>query len=560
MGSRNLVLALLCRKTACLCPGERSAPVSQDAAGPGRLPWERRSLPFGFAALAVALTAQALTGTCAAAAVQQPKNIIILFADGAAPTQWDFGRYSSKVLRGEPFATTDVVFREGVLGVLSTSPGGAYVPDSAAAGSAMSTGHKVENGSIAVAPDGRPLPTVMEAARARGKRIGLVTTAAVYDATPAAFSVHARSRREYQALVDRYLALGPEVLMGGGADYFLPEGIAGGKRKDGRDMIAAFRDRGYQIVRNTTELKAASGPKLLGLFAYGDMDFELDRDPASQPATAEMAAVALDVLSRHSPDGFVLLIENENIDTAGHANDAASLMRALWAFDDAVKVALDFQRRNPDTLLIVTGDHETGGFSPTEARKDPGVRSSRFHSGDEHLRMLARITISLHSAAKRLGGKPSAAALDHLIANHFPGFRLDPDLREAILGQQPRERNFGYVTQNLLGRMVARQTGYYWGSSGHTSEPVLVGALGPGAELFRGYQDNTDFGRHLHRLITGTPPRRSLRDLDLPLHRRVQAADVVISAGEIEAQRSALAFQHDGRAKRSFAQHRDLMR
>lgn len=473
---------------------------------PGLPAWARRPplLAWTVVAIALALAGQTITRACAAAA-QQPKNIIILFADGAAPTQWDFGRYSRKVLRGEPFVTTDVVFREGVLGVLSTSPRGAYVTDSAAAGSAMSTGHKVENGAVAVAPDGRPLPTVMEAARARGKRIGLVTTAAVYDATPAAFSVHAGSRRAYQALVDRYLALEPDVLMGGGADYFLPKGIGGGRRNDGKDVIAAFRERGYQVVRDTEELRTAGGPKLLGLFADRDMDFELDRDPVKQPTTAEMAAAALSVLSRHSPDGFVLLIENENVDTAGHANDAASLMYALWAFDDAVKVALDFQRRNPDTLLIVTGDHETGGFSPTEALKDLDTLSgrNRFHTGDEHLRMLARITISLNSAAQRLGRKPSGEALDRLIAEHFPGFRLDPDLREAILGQRPRERNFGFVTQNLLGRMIARQTGYYWGSSGHTSEPVLVGAIGPGAELFRGYQDNSDFGRHLHRLITG---------------------------------------------------------
>jgi alkaline phosphatase len=117
--------------------------------------------------------------------------------------------------------------------------------------------------------------------------------------------------------------------------------------------------------------------------------------------------------------------------------------------------------------------------------------------------MLGRITMSLGAANEKLGRKPSGEALDKLLAEHFPGFRLDPDLREHILKQQTLERNFSYVTQNTLGRMVARQTGYYWGTSGHTPEPVAVGAIGPGAELFRGYQDNTDFGKHLHRLIQG---------------------------------------------------------
>lgn len=451
----------------------------------------------------LALAALASAADTRPGAERAPRNIIILFADGAGPTQWDFGRYSSRVLRGQPFVTTEVVFRKGSLGVFATEAKDAYATDSAAAGSAMATGVKAALGAISTTPDGKPLPTPMQRAKAAGKRIGLVTTAAVYDATPAAFALNARSRREYQALVDQYLALEPEVLMGGGADYFLPEGVSGGKRKDGRDAIAAFRARGYEVLRNTAELKRAKGAKLLGLFAEEDIAFELDRDPAAQPSLAEMTAAALQALVRSSPKGFVLLVENENIDTAGHANDAASLMRELWAFDEAVRVALDFQRRNPDTLLIVTGDHETGGFSPTYAQRDLATLSSknRFYTGEEHLRMIARITISLNAAAARLGKKPAPEALDALLAQHFPGFTLDADLREAILAQRPRERNYTYVTQNLLGRMVARHTGYYWGTSGHTTEPVLAGALGPGAALFRGYQDNAEFGRHLQRLI-----------------------------------------------------------
>jgi alkaline phosphatase len=408
-------------------------------------------------------------------------------------------------LRNQSFVTTDIVFREGAFGLIATSSNDSYVTDSAAAASAMSTGNKVNNFAISITPDGKSMSTVMQAAKTKGKSIGLVTTARVYDATPAAFSVNAKLRWESQALVDRYLELEPDVLMGGGADYFLPQGARPGKRKDGKDLISAFRAKGYQVARNTAELKGASGAKLLGLFADEDMEFELDRNPAREPTTADMAAAALKVLSRNKSNGFVLLIENENVDTAGHANDIASLMRALWAFDDAVKVAIEFQRREPNTLVIVTGDHETGGLSPTEALKDLSKVSweNRFSPREEQLRMLGRITLSLNGINARLGENPSGELLDKLVTEHFPGFRLDSDLRERILKQQTTDRNFGYVTQNLLGRMISRQTGYYWGTSGHTSEPAAVGAMGPGAELFRGYQDNTDFGKHLHRLIQG---------------------------------------------------------
>lgn len=465
-----------------------------------------RLVRHGLAGLLV--VAFALTG-CVSAPVatpvagQQPKNIIILFADGVAPVQWDFGRHSSAVLRRQPFATTDTVFREGTLGLLATQPHGTYVTDSAAAASAMSTGYKVVNGAVSITPDGTPRKTVMQAAKAAGKRIGLVTTATVYDATPAAFSINAQSRRDSQLLVDLLLALEPDVLMGGGADHFLPKGAPGGMRSDGKDIIAAFRAKGHDVARNAAELKASAGAKLLGLFADEDMDFDVDRDPAKEPSVAEMAAGALKALARNNANGFVLLIENENTDTASHANDAAALMRALWAFDDAVKVALEFQRRNPDTLLIITGDHETGGFSPTYALRDLSTLSSknRFYAGDEQLRMLERITMSLNMVKEQLGKKPSGEVLDRLIAKHFPGFRLDSDLRELLLNSKTIERNFSYLPQNILGRMVARQTGFYWGTSGHTPEPVAVGAIGPGAERFRGFQDNTDFGKHLHQLI-----------------------------------------------------------
>lgn len=436
----------------------------------------------------------------------QPKNIIILFADGVAATQFEMARYAARHLRNQPFAITDTVLKQGALGLLTSHAHEAIATDSAAAGSAMSTGVKTTIGTIAMTPDGKPVRTVMEAAKAKGKRIGLVTTATVYDATPAAFSVHAKSRRDSQALVDQYLALEPDVILGGGSDYFLPVGTPGGKRKDGKDIIAAFRAKGYLVARNLPELRAATGPRLLGLFADEDMNFEIDRDTALEPSIADMAEAAIRILSKESPNGFVLLLETENTDTASHRNDMAALLRDLWVFDDAVKSALEFQRKAPtETLIIVTGDHETGGLTPTYAFKDLSSTSSRnrFYAGPAHLEMINKITISIEKAADRLGKKPSAEALDKLVADHFPGFRLDPDLREAILKQQLLERNFSYPTQSALGRMVSRQTGFYWGTSGHSAQPVVVGALGPGAERLKGYMDNTDFGKILHRLIEG---------------------------------------------------------
>lgn len=435
---------------------------------------------------------------------QRPKNIIVLYADGVASTQLEFGRYSSRVLRNTGFAVTDTVLARGSIGFLATHPHEAFATDSAATASAMSTGVKTTIGAVGVGPDGKPERTAAEAAKTSGKRVGLVTTAQIYDASPAAFSVHARNRADAAGIVDQYLELAPDVLLGGGSDQFLPEGAAGGKRKDRRDVLAAFAGKGYAVVRNAGELRAAGAPRLLGLFSDDSLDFEIDRAATQQPSFADMVAGALKALE-NSPQGFFLFAENENTDTAGHRNDAAALMRDLWAFDAGVQVALEFQKRHPDTLIVVTGDHETGGLSITYAQRDLKDASSRnrFYSGNEHLKLLAGITASLDKSFESLGRAPTAADLDRLVATHFPGFRLDDDLREAILKRQLLERNHTYPVRNALGRMVARQTGIYWGTSGHTTEPVVVGAIGPGAERFRGYHDNTDFARILRELFGG---------------------------------------------------------
>ena len=456
----------------------------------------RRAL--GVILLAAAL---ALAGCASQPTTQAPRNVIILYADGVAATQWEFGRFSSQALRNQPYAVTDTILKQGALGLLTTHPHEAFATDSAATASAMSTGVKTTIGAIGVDPAGKPVRTAAQAAKAAGKRIGLITTSEIWDASPAAFSVHAKNRSEGANIVEQYLGLEPDVLLGGGADMFLP--APGGKRKDGKDIIAGFRAKGYTVARNAAELRAAGPGRLLGLFSDESLDHTIDRSGNDEPTLAEMTEVALRTLSANSPQGFFLFVENESTDTLGHRNDAAGLMRELWSFDDAVKVALEFQRRSPDTLIIVTGDHETGALSATYAFRDLSNTSSknRFYAAKAHLEMLTRTKISLDKAAEALGRKPTAEALDKLVAENFPGFRLDDDLRQLIVNPQLLERNFSYATQNALGRMVSRQTGIYWGTSGHSTEPVVVGALGPGAERFRGYFDNSDFGRILHQLL-----------------------------------------------------------
>lgn len=446
----------------------------------------------------------------------QPKNIIVLFADGVTGSQWEFGRKTSELIRQKPFLVTDVVMKTGHFGLMTSHPANAYITDSAAAASAMSTGFKVNNGSISITPDGQRPATLAQVAKDQGKRIGLITTATVYDASPAAFSVHSKSRRDSENIVNQYLALEPDLLMGGGAEYFLPKSVEGGKRLDDKNMIELFASKGYQIARQPEDLNTLRGNRLLGLFANEDLDFEIDRESKEQPNLAQMTTAALKVLTQaNAPStvekGFFLFVENENTDTAGHRNDAAALMRDLWAFDEAVQIALDFQKQNPDTLVIVTGDHETAGFSPTYARKTkaPAGAGNEIRVADQQIKFIANFKTSLDEISKKLKARAKQGAdqaamksyFAELVSEGLPGLIIEPDLEKLVLEGQATDLNYSYLPANTIGQMIARQTGFYWASSGHTNQPVVVAAMGPGSQLFQGYHDNTDFAKIVRTLM-----------------------------------------------------------
>lgn len=476
-----------------------------------------RILTASLKAKFVLLFALALIGLQPAVAqgnLTKPKNIIILFADGTTNSQYEFGRYSSAQLRQQPFVITDVVMTKGQYQLMRTESANYFVTDSAAAASAMSTGYKVNNGAISVTPDGKSPPTLMQIAKDKGKRIGLISTAPIYDASPAAFSVHAKNRRDNEAIVNQYLELAPDVLMGGGLNYFLPKSMPGGKRQDSKNVIEALQSKGYQYINTPAELLTVSAnQKLLGLFAEEDIDYEIDRNPQEMPSLVQMLSAGLKVLNTKRPNdkGFILFAENENTDSAGHQNDVAALMRDLWAFDDAVKLALEFQKQNPNTLIIITGDHETGGFSPTYGRKNlsPAGSSNYQNIAPSQLKQIERYTMSLNEFSEKYKARLKQGAsndelksyLDGLLREGFPGLTVDQDLREMILTNGQLEPNSNYLPSNILALAIARQTGFYWGTSGHTPTPITVAAIGPGAQLFKGVDDNTAFASKLRLLI-----------------------------------------------------------
>ena len=434
-----------------------------------------------------------------------PKYVFLFLADGSGMAHLEIARQYSRQVHNEGFVIVDKVMKEGSVGVMTTHAADALSTDSAAAATALAGGCKAKVGALGVCADGSPMISAMELARRRGMRLGLVTNATIYDASPAAFICHVQNRRDYAAIIARYLDFEPDVLLGGGKDQFLPKSRPGSRRGDETDMVAAFEKKGYHYAGNKPELEATSRGKLLGLFSLRDMSFELDRDKNKEPSVYDMTRTAMRLLHDQNPRGFFAFIESEHIDTASHLSDIASVIHDYREFDRAVGLAYDFYRKYPrETLIIVTSDHETGGLGFTLALKDlTSTKADNQAVGtDEDFKKIKTIAISLQKASQILGPNPTGDAVDKLMNDHFRGFTLAPEFKDAIVKRQPISRTlFTDPSAQALGAMIANNTQAYWQTSAHTNQPVLVAALGAGAERFKGYYDNADFGKKLKTLI-----------------------------------------------------------
>jgi alkaline phosphatase len=341
------------------------------------------AIKTGTVAAGIAATA-ALAGVPAwsDAARQRPeeraRNVIVLQGDGMGTAQRDLIRL---VTAGNRPGAELYMNRLEHTGLVHTDPADPKqaVTDSAAAATAFATGHKTFNGGVGVDAKGRPVRTLLEDARRMGKATGLVTTSQVTDATPAAYGAHVTDRSKQSEIARQFLeGSKPDVILGGGEDYWYPAGTPGGlpdhpatdpteaSKGDKGNLVDRAKQLGYHYVSDRAGLRRARGSKLLGLFANEEMfeHREEGKGDLYDPAVPlpEMAAKALDVLSRDR-DGFFVLIEEEGIDEMAHENNAGLMVKAGAALDATVKLAVAFARWHPGTLIVVQGDHETGGLT-----------------------------------------------------------------------------------------------------------------------------------------------------------------------------------------------------
>ncbi len=307
------------------------------------------------------------------------KNVILIIGDGMALPTRTAARIVSKNLTEGKFNGLLEMDDMDQVTLVTTSGLNSLVTDSANSASAYATGHKTSNNAMGIytfdpnVPDqvGAKVENIIELAKKAGKSTGLVTTSEITDATPSAMFVHILKRSNMQDITEQMFnsTQRPDVIMGGGAQWFWPQSVTGSKRTDERDLIADFEAEGYTFVGNAEELAAvdaANTDALLGLFHNSTMNVYIDKaieknpdvlkNYPDQPMLYDMAQTAIDILSKNE-NGFFLMIEGASIDKQEHAMEWE---RAVWdtiEMDKAVGLAKQYADEHGDTLVIVVADH-----------------------------------------------------------------------------------------------------------------------------------------------------------------------------------------------------------
>lgn len=411
------------------------------------------------------------------------KNIIFLVSDGMSSgtlnmadilMRHKYGKTSTWINLYE----TNLVKRA----LMDTASANSFITDSAAAGSAWGGGMRVRNGALNIGPKGeRPVP-ILQKFKSMGKAVGCVTSVQITHATPASFCVNNGSRNAMAEIAEDYLKLRFDVMMGGGANYFIPE-----KRADQRDLFEAYRQTGFDLVRNSKELQQTKGDKpIMGIFADEGLPYAIDRinDPnlkETVPSLAEMTKKAIDLL-KNNPNGFVMQVEGGKVDWAAHGNDAPALLYDQVDFDESVKIAMDFAQSNEDTLVIITTDH---------GNANPGLFYS--NQANKNFERLFETKASNEWILNQITPDHNVEKIRDLFMAHQQ-IPMKKEEAEVILASYQVGADGLYNPSSLplipLAGIQSSYTSIQWAGTNHSADHVELAMYGPGSEKLGGFVRN----------------------------------------------------------------------
>lgn len=506
---------------------------------------------------------------------QTVKNLILMIGDGMGPQQVGLleeyaRRAANSVYRQQEGMTAIARFADsGYVGLATTGPADTLVTDSACSASQLASGVASGNEMIGLDQFGNPVETILEKAKKIGKATGLVSDTRISHATPAAFASHQRHRSLENEIAEQMLISGAvDVMLSGGLRHWLPQSVNNdaalqveigalvnepqmaldSARRDELNLLQQAKDLGYALAFNRDQLRVAQSGQVLGLFASSAMSdaiaYHRGAQP-TQPSLADMTVKALEILSR-DPDGFFLMVEGGQIDWAGHDNDAGLLLHEMLKFDEAVAAVYEWVKHRNDTLVIITADHETGGFGFSYSRyRIPAAKKLNGALFAEH-RYRPNFNFGAPAVLDKLyhqkksfaeiwrqacasGARPSE---DTLVAavNENSDFKITLDQAREILQREINEyrqadhhyldaeifpkihdfKEFYVYGENihhdLIGRQLGKAQNVVWATGTHTHTPVPVIAWGPESvsRRFSTLAHHTEVGQWLIQILIGS--------------------------------------------------------
>ncbi len=459
------------------------------------------SLLLVTAAVSCATTKTAPIESPALTTITMPKNIIMVVGDGMGPAYTTGYRYFKDDISTEEVEQT--VFDRHLVGMASTFPAreSGYVTDSAAGATALASGIKSYNGAIGVDVNKVPHETVLEWAKIQGKKTGIVVTSQINHATPASYLAHNESRRNYNAIADSYIDDGikADIMLGGGWTYFI---------REDRNLVSEFQQAGFHYIDSYTQLDTLpNNQPVLGLFDNVGLPWSLDDSDNYRLSTMTKAAIK----QLENEHGYFMLIEASQVDWAGHANDIASAMAEMDDLAKTMEYLEQYVKNNPDTLVILTADHSTGGLTIAANGKyewKPDV--------------LKTMTMSPVAIAKKLTNTDITVKESSELFNFTITDEENMQLQQAkdkaseklanyltlTKEQQANKRkpDLTYGIYKAVTKILDTHTNTGWTSGGHTAIDVPVFVIGAQKAMFNGKIDNTDIAKNIFKLL-GKPTK-----------------------------------------------------
>ncbi len=441
-----------------------------------------------------------------------PRNVILFIGDGmSTPQRMTADEFARKA--GLPPLAFNRLGHEATTRTCSAN---SLVTDSAAAATAIACGEKTNNGTLGMDTTTNRLYSMATVAKECGKKVGIVTSVTINHATPAGFYAHRKNRGDGYGIGLDLLASGFDYFAGGGLSQHDNKGHAEYRG----DIYALAPKAGYAFAkcdRAAFDTLKPGGGKVWYVASEDCLPYAIDAGNwKDTPTLAELTAKGLELLD--NPKGFFMMVEGGKIDWAGHANDAATNLRDVLALDEAVRVALGYQKTHPDTLIVVTGDHETGGMTMGFAGTGYAFYMDRLAnqkcSADSLSYYIKTVRPANFDELKPFLTKnfgllfEGDAAKDPMVLTAAEKAELEKafahDLRIAREGKKDNEAyDAAKITRlpTAVKNVFSHKCGIGWTSGAHTALPVLTTAKGPGAERFAGFLDNTDIAKILKELV-----------------------------------------------------------